>query len=107
MCIFIFQIKAEIALLFRDHTNLLEEFWEYFKQIYPQVHENMEKTQDLEESEPSQPIRNVLPDKNLEPVKTSIKHRRKSNKHAQVLLLLSYSNSVLFFTGVSDFFLFY
>ncbi|XP_073787873.1 GON-4-like protein isoform X3 [Danio rerio] len=78
------EIKAEMALLLRDHTDLLEEFWEYFKQIYPQVQENVETNQVLEEKQPSQPSRNMLADKKLETDKTSIKHRRKTNKHAQM-----------------------
>nr|AGO97378.1 ugly duckling 2 variant 2 [Danio rerio] len=78
------EIKAEMALLLRDHTDLLEEFWEYFKQIYPQVQENVETNQVLEEKQPSQPSRNMLADKKLETDKTSIKHRRKTNKNAQM-----------------------
>lgn len=89
---FSFQIKTQITLLFRGHTDLLEEFWEFFKQLYPQVQDedhadnvsNVETNQGLEESQSYQPIRIVIPDKKVEPVKTANKHRRKRDKHAQV-----------------------
>lgn len=83
---FYFQMKAQITLLFRDHTDLLEEFWEFFKQLYPQVQDvdhvvsNVETNQGLKESQPYEPTRIVIP----EPVKTAIKHRRKRDKHAKV-----------------------
>ncbi len=83
------QMKAQIRLLFRDHTDLLEEFWEFFKQLYPQVQDedhadSVETIQGLEGNHACQPIRTVLPDKKMEPVKTAVKHRRKSDKHVQV-----------------------
>lgn len=86
------EIKAQITLLFCDHTDLLEEFWDFFKQLYPQVQDedhadnvsNVETNQGLEESQSYQPIRMVIPDKKMEPVKTTIKHRRKRDKHAQM-----------------------
>ncbi|XP_077052573.1 GON-4-like protein isoform X1 [Siphateles boraxobius] len=85
------KIKTQITLLFRDHTDLLEEFWEFFKQLYPQVQDedqadnvsNVETNQGLAESLSYQPIRIVVPDKKVEPVKRAIKHRRKRDKHAQ------------------------
>ncbi len=82
-------MKAQITSLFCDHTDLLEEFWEFFKQLYPQVqdedHADSVKTiQGLEGNHACQPIRTVLPDKKMEPVKTAIKHRRKRDKHVQV-----------------------
>ncbi|XP_048057118.1 GON-4-like protein isoform X2 [Megalobrama amblycephala] len=86
------EMKAQITLLFRDHTDLLEEFWEFFKQLYPQVQDvdhadnvsNVETNQGLEESQPYEPTRIVIPDKKMEPVKTAIKHRRKREKHAKM-----------------------
>ncbi|KAK9957234.1 hypothetical protein ABG768_011498 [Culter alburnus] len=86
------EMKAQITLLFRDHTDLLEEFWEFFKQLYPQVQDadhadnvsNVETNQGLEESQPYEPTRIVIPDKKMEPVKTAIKHRRKRDKHAKM-----------------------
>lgn len=114
---FYFQMKAQITLLFRDHTDLLEEFWEFFKQLYPQVQDedhadNVETNQGLEES---QPIRIVIPDKKVEPVKTAIKHRRKRDKHAKVShkeTFSSYSSHFLYIQCLywivfSDFSLFY
>lgn len=39
VCLFLFtQIKNQIKSLFCDHTNLLEEFWVFFKQLHPQLH---------------------------------------------------------------------
>lgn len=89
---FYFQMKAQITLLFRDHTDLLEEFWEFFKQLYPQVQDedhadnvsDVETNQGLEETQLYQPIRIVIPDEKVEPVKTAIKHRRKRDKRAKV-----------------------
>ncbi|XP_067281975.1 GON-4-like protein isoform X2 [Pseudorasbora parva] len=86
------EIKAQITLMFRDHTDLLEEFWEYFNQLYPQVQDedlvdnvsNVETNQALEKKQSYQPIRIAIPDKNVEPVKTAIKHRRKRDKHTQM-----------------------
>jgi len=86
---FYFQIKT----LFRDHTDLLEEFWEFFKQLYPQVQDedradsvsNVEMNQGLEESQSYQSINIVIPDNKVE---TAIKHRRKKDRHAQVTQLL-------------------
>ncbi|XP_058609506.1 GON-4-like protein isoform X2 [Onychostoma macrolepis] len=83
------EMKAQITLLFRDHTDLLEEFWEFFKQLYPQVQDedhadNVETIRGLERNHACQPIRTVLPDKKMEPVKTTIKHRRKRDKHVQM-----------------------
>ncbi len=87
--LFFFQMKAQITLLFSDHTDLLEEFWEFFKQLYPQVQDedhadNVETIQGFEGNHACQPIRTVLPDKKMEPVKTAIKHRRKRDVHVQV-----------------------
>ncbi|XP_042602019.1 GON-4-like protein isoform X2 [Cyprinus carpio] len=83
------EMKAQLTLLFRDHTDLLEAFWEFFKQLYPRVqdedHADCVKTiQGLEGNHAHQPIRTVLPDKKMKPVKTAIKHRRKRDKHVQM-----------------------
>uniref|UniRef100_A0A9J8C8V0 GON-4-like protein n=1 Tax=Cyprinus carpio carpio TaxID=630221 RepID=A0A9J8C8V0_CYPCA len=83
------EMKAQLTLLFRDHTDLLEEFWEFFKQLYPQVQDedradNVETSQGLEGNHACQPIRTVLPDQTVEPVKTANIHGRKRNK--QVLM---------------------
>ncbi len=80
-------MKAQITLLFRDHTDLLEEFWEFFKQLYQQGQDedhadNVETIQGLEGNHACRPIRTVLPDTKREP---AIKHRRKRDKHAQVI----------------------
>ncbi|KAK7124798.1 hypothetical protein R3I94_019004 [Phoxinus phoxinus] len=85
------EIKTQIALLFHDHIDLLEEFWDFFKQLYPQVQDedhadnvsNVETNQGLEESQSYQPIGIAVPDRKVKPVKTAIKHRRKRDKHAQ------------------------
>lgn len=87
--LFFCQMKAQLTLLFRDHTDLLEAFWEFFKQLYPQVQDedhadSVETIQGLEGNHARQPIRTVLPDKKMKPVKTAIKHRRKRDKHVQV-----------------------
>uniref|UniRef100_A0A8C1A346 Si:dkey-27c15.3 n=1 Tax=Cyprinus carpio carpio TaxID=630221 RepID=A0A8C1A346_CYPCA len=79
------EMKAQLTLLFRDHTDLLEEFWEFFKQLYPQVQDedradNVETSQGLEGNHACQPIRTVLPDQTVEPVKTANIHGRKRNK---------------------------
>ncbi|XP_052389408.1 GON-4-like protein isoform X2 [Carassius gibelio] len=79
------ETKAQITLLFREHTDLLEEFWEFFKQLYPQVQDedcadNVETSEGLEESHACQPIRTVLPDQTVEPVKTANKHERKRDE---------------------------
>ncbi|KAG1947336.1 GON-4-like protein [Pimephales promelas] len=79
------EIKTQITSLFRDHTDLLEKFWEFFKQLYPQVQDedradNVEINQGLEESQSYQPIKIVIPDNKVE---TAIKHRRKKDRHAQ------------------------
>ncbi len=60
-------MKAQITLLFRDHTDLLEEFWEFFKQLYQQGQDedhadNVETIQGLEGNHACRPIRTVLPD---------------------------------------------
>ncbi|XP_016349539.1 GON-4-like protein [Sinocyclocheilus anshuiensis] len=86
---FFFQMKAQLKLLFRDHTDMLEAFWEFFKQLYPQVQDedhadSVETIQGLEGNHACQQIRTVLPDKKMEPVKTAIKHRRKRDKHVQM-----------------------
>jgi len=73
---FYFQIKTQITSLFRDHTDLLEEFWEFFKQLYPQV----------QDEESNQPIKIVVPDNKVEPVKAAFKHKK--DRHAQVPQLL-------------------
>lgn len=109
-------MKAQITLLFRDHTDLLEEFWEFFKQLYPQVQDadhadnvsNVETNQGLEESQPYEPTRIVIPDKKMEPVKTAIKHRRKRDKHAKVSHEETSSYSIATWIVFSDFsFLFF
>uniref|UniRef100_A0A8C1N3G5 Si:dkey-27c15.3 n=1 Tax=Cyprinus carpio TaxID=7962 RepID=A0A8C1N3G5_CYPCA len=79
------EMKAQLTLLFRDHTDLLEEFWEFFKQLYPQVQDedradNVETSQGLEGNHACQPVRTVLPDQTVEPVKTANIHGRKRNK---------------------------
>ncbi|XP_016126406.1 GON-4-like protein [Sinocyclocheilus grahami] len=83
------EMKAQLTLLFSDHTDLLEAFWEFFKQLYPQVQDedhadSVETIQGLEGNHACQPIRTVVPDKKMEPVKTAIKHRRKRDKHVQM-----------------------
>ncbi|KAL1255752.1 hypothetical protein QQF64_013813, partial [Cirrhinus molitorella] len=82
------EMKAQITLQFQDHTDLLEEFLEYFKQLYPQVQDedhidNVETSQCLEGNHPCQLTRTVPSDKKQEAVKTAIKHRRKRDKHVQ------------------------
>lgn len=32
------QIENQIKSLFCDHTDLMEEFWVFFKQLHPQLH---------------------------------------------------------------------
>ncbi|XP_073678098.1 GON-4-like protein [Garra rufa] len=83
------EMKAQITSLLQNHTDLLEEFWEFFKQLYPQVQDedhadNVETSQGLEGNHPCQENRTVLSDKNVEPVKTAIKPRRKRDKHIQM-----------------------
>ncbi|XP_059412695.1 GON-4-like protein isoform X2 [Carassius carassius] len=83
------EMTAQITLLFRDHTDLLEEFWEFFKQLYPQMQDedhadSVETVQDLEGNHACQPIRTVLPDEKTKSVKTAIKHRRKRDKRVQM-----------------------
>ncbi|XP_050992800.1 GON-4-like protein isoform X2 [Labeo rohita] len=83
------EMKAQITSLFQDHTDLLEEFWDFFKQLYPQVQDedhadNVETSQGLEGNHPCQANRAVLSDKKEEPVKTAFKHARKRDKHVQM-----------------------
>ncbi|XP_051948941.1 GON-4-like protein [Xyrauchen texanus] len=87
------EMKAQISSLFCDHTDRLEEFWVFFKQLYPQVqldseqNENdadhlssLETIQGLKGSQPSHPIRTLSPERKVEPHKTAIKHRRMRDK---------------------------
>ncbi|KAI4880039.1 hypothetical protein NFI96_019909, partial [Prochilodus magdalenae] len=42
------EMKAQIAMLFRDHTHLLEEYWVFFEQLHPPA---QCRTEDGEEEE--------------------------------------------------------
>ncbi|XP_051527666.1 GON-4-like protein isoform X2 [Myxocyprinus asiaticus] len=87
------EMKAQISSLFCDHTDLLEEFWVFFKQLYPQVQlhseqnadhlSSVETIQGLKGSQSCPPIRTLSPERKVEPHKTAIKHRRMRDKHVQ------------------------
>lgn len=84
------EIHAQIKLMFHDHTDLLEEFWVYFRQLHPQVQwcsdeedDDAESTvQTLKDSKRSQPCCPTItrsPDN-----KTASKRRIKRDKHLQM-----------------------
>ncbi|GAA6065495.1 GON-4-like protein [Tachysurus ichikawai] len=43
------ELKAQIAMLFRDHTHLLEEYWVFYEQLHPTMPQHM--SDDDEENE--------------------------------------------------------
>ncbi|XP_043074384.1 GON-4-like protein isoform X2 [Puntigrus tetrazona] len=82
------EMKAQITSLFCDHTDLLKEFWEFYKQLYPQVQDedhahSVETIQGLEGNQACRPVRTIVPDQKMEPVKTAFKHRRKRDQMAE------------------------
>lgn len=44
------QVKTQIALLFRDHAHLLEEYWVFYKQLHSTV-QHVSDDEDEEEDE--------------------------------------------------------
>lgn len=45
------QMKAQIALLFRDHTHLLEEYWVFYEQLHSTMQQHVSEDEDDEEDE--------------------------------------------------------
>ncbi|XP_060721563.1 GON-4-like protein isoform X2 [Tachysurus vachellii] len=45
------EMKAQIAMLFRDHTHLLEEYWVFYEQLHPTMPQHMSDDEDEDEDE--------------------------------------------------------
>ncbi|KAI7799091.1 putative GON-4-like protein [Triplophysa rosa] len=76
------EIKNQIKSLFCDHTDMLEEFWVFFKHLHPKLHwcsdEDEDDADNVSSVEGCQPVITYSPDKN-----TAKKHRKKRDKHAK------------------------
>lgn len=64
------QVKAQIALLFRDHPHLLEEYWVFYEQLHPSVQrlsddDKMETDSVIHSEEKSQRLEKAAFKKNL------------------------------------------
>ncbi|TRZ01353.1 hypothetical protein DNTS_033244 [Danionella cerebrum] len=94
------EMKAEMALLFQDRTDLLEQFWEYYKQLQMQGDGHVQRTN--QSMEGSQVVRTVVQGEEMgtcsqimETKRNKVKKKDKSSSEdGQHSLFNSIGNSV-------------